>query len=346
MDAFITGTGWVTPLGAGLDEVWDAIVAGTQAEVKELPGPAGRRPRYAAKVPPKLVDDIARNPRLRRSSNISLFAAAAALSALKDAGLDPAKPGKIAVICAVSDGGVIYTRKFYDQVMREGSGSPLLFPETVYNAPGSHIAALLGLDGISYTVVGDATAGLGALEMGVQLLATGEVDHCLVVGAEEADWILGEAYGQWRLLGPEIDIWKERGAMMADGAAAIVLSREGNYRLSGLCAGLPFFRRSEARDTLHAVLDGLPKEIVPKQVISSANGTYINRDECPPIGYFYGGEFRATFPKFCLGDAFGASALIQVICAVQRLRREPRESVLVPVMGLNQHVGAALFSAE
>src|SRR6202034_915587 len=111
---------------------------------------------------------------------ISLFAAAACLAALRDAGLDPTNPGKCALIFAVSDGGVIYTRKFYDQVVGEGSGSPLLFPETVYNAPCSHVAALLGLDGITYTLVGDASAGLAAVRLGVDLLASGQVDHCII----------------------------------------------------------------------------------------------------------------------------------------------------------------------
>ncbi len=199
MDVFITGAGWITPLGAGLDEVWDAILAGAPPPLRELAGPPGRAPHFAASVPPALVDAVAHNPRLRRSSNISLFAAAACLAALRDAGLDPASPGRCALVFAVSDGGVIYTRKFYDQVVHGGAGSPLLFPETVYNAPCSHVAALLGLDGITYTLVGDASAGLSAVALGVELLASGQVDHCLVAGAAEADWVLVEAYRQWRL---------------------------------------------------------------------------------------------------------------------------------------------------
>jgi 3-oxoacyl-(acyl-carrier-protein) synthase len=348
MDIFITGTGWITPLGAALDEVWDGIRAGTPAPAKELPGPSGRNPHFAATVPPKLVDTVARNPRLRRSSNISLFAAAAALAALGDAGLEPAALRNCAIILSVSDGGVIYTRKFYDQVVREGSGSPLLFPETVYNAPGSHIAALLGMDGITYTLVGDASAGLSAIALGVELLTSGQVDHCLVVGAEEADWILGEAYRKWRLSSatPSMEIGSNRGALIADGAAAIVLSHKASgspVRLQAVTPGVPFFRRSQAAPSMAAALAELPQGISPTQVISSANGTFVDAAEQAAIKDAYG-DLPTIFPKVSLGDAFGASALIQIVCAVQSLRREPSGPILVPVLGLNHQAAAALIA--
>jgi hypothetical protein len=345
MDIFISGAGWITPLGAGLDEVWEAILAGTPAPTRELPGPAGREPHFAACVPPGLVDAVARHPRLRRSSNISLFAAAAALAALRDAGLDPARPGKCALVFAVSDGGVIYTRKFYDQVVREGAGSPLLFPETVYNAPGSHIAALLGLDGITYTLVGDASAGLAAIGLGVELLASGQVDHCLIAGAEEADWILCEAYRQWRLSSSSGvgSIGSNRGALIADGAAAIVLSRQGRWQLQAVSGGIPFFRQSEASASLAAALAQLPAASRPARVISSANGTFVDRAERSAVEAAYG-PLSTVFPKVSLGDAFGAGAIMQLICATRNLLSDPQAPILVPVIGLNHQAAAALIS--
>jgi 3-oxoacyl-(acyl-carrier-protein) synthase len=330
MDVFIKGAGWITPLGASLDEVWDAILAGTPAPVRELHGPPGSRPHLAAAVPPKLADDVARTPRLRRSSDISLFAAAACLAAMRDAGIDPANAGRCALVFAVSDGGVIYTRKFYGQVVREGAGSPLLFPETVYNAPCSHVAALLGLDGVTYTLVGDASAGLAAVALGVELLASGQADHCIVAGAEEADWILGEAYRKWRFR-----------ALIADGAAAIVLSREGGCRIQSVSSGVPFFRQSEAADCLAAALGQLPRAVKPSLAISSANGTFVDRAERAAVeGVF--GRIPTIFPKVSLGDPFGASALMQMICAVQSLRRDPGGTILVPVIGLNHQAACAI----
>jgi 3-oxoacyl-(acyl-carrier-protein) synthase len=344
MDIFITGAGWITPLGAGLAEVWDAILAGAPPPLRELDGPPGHAPHVAASVPPALVEAVARNPRLRRSSNISLFAAAACLDALRDAGLDAASPGRCALIFAVSDGGVIYTRKFYDQVVRGGAGSPLLFPETVYNAPCSHVAALLGLDGITYTLVGDASVGLSAVALGVELLAGGQVDHCLVAGAAEADWVLVEAYRQWRLSAPAVRIGSNRGALIADGAAAIVLGREGACRLEAVSGGVPFFRRAAASASLAAALAQLPPLGSATRVISSANGTFVDRAESAALEAAGISVARAVFPKVSLGEAIGASALMQMVCAVESLRRDPYGKVLVPVIGLNHQASAALLA--
>ncbi|HEX4085268.1 MAG TPA: beta-ketoacyl synthase N-terminal-like domain-containing protein [Chthoniobacteraceae bacterium] len=333
MDVFIAGAGWITPLGAGLDEVWNAIAAGTPAPVRELAGPPGRKPHRAALIPPKLADAVARNPRLRRASNISLFAATAVLAAMRDAGLDPAQPGRCAIVFAVSDGGVIYTRRFYDQVVREGSGSPLLFPETVYNAPASHVAAILGIDGITYTLAGDASAGLAALRLGAELIASGQADHCIVAGAEEADWILGEAYSQWGLA-------STRGALIADGAAAVVLSRAGRYRLDCVTPGVPFFKQAAASASLSAALDQLP-DVRPARIISSANGTFIDRAERLALEPRFPG-LPVLRPKLSLGDAFGASALMQVICAMRSL--DAAGAALAAVIGLNHQAAAALIS--
>jgi 3-oxoacyl-[acyl-carrier-protein] synthase II len=342
MDAYITGAGWITPHGEDLTQVWNAVLAGTPAPVSELPGPTGCASHVATCIPPRMADAVARHPRLRRSSNISLFAAAATLGALRNAGIDPtAGAGNCALVFAATDGGVIYTRKFYDQVVRQGSGSPLLFPETVYNAPASHIAALLGLDGSTYTVVGDASAGLSAINLATELLATTPIDHCIVAAAQEADWILCEAYHQWRI---SRDTGSHRGALIADGAAAIVLSREGPYRLATTPA-IPFFRQSEAATSLTAALAHLPAGIKPDNVISSANGTFIDRAERSAVEAAFG-VVPTIHPKATLGDPFGAGALMQVIGATQQLQRGSTGSVLAPVIGLNEQAGAVLVTCS
>src|SRR4029077_18573944 len=135
---------------------------------------------------------------------ISRFAAAAGLEALKAAGVkaDSQNAGRIALIFAISNGGVIYTKRFYRDIVELGaqSASPLLFPETVFNAPASHLAAILGITGATYTLVGDGAVGLLAIKMAEDLMANDALDYCLVVGAEEIDWLLWDAYKKGRFL--------------------------------------------------------------------------------------------------------------------------------------------------
>ena len=203
MSAHIAGIGCVTPLGGDLDTIWRRIAAGERAAVVEVVNPETGRKLAAAPVPAEFTAHLAREPRLRRSSAISLLGAAAGKSAMADCGVEfsPAQKSRLAIVFGVSSGGVQYTRRFYEQIVKQGANaaSPMLFPETVYNAPASHLAALLGIDGASYTLVGDASVGLAAMKFAEQLLDTGDLAQVVVVGSEELDWVVCEAYRDWRL---------------------------------------------------------------------------------------------------------------------------------------------------
>ena len=328
MSAWIAGMGWVTPLGTGLAEVCERVQRGETAERKSIVNPETGREMWCAPVPPKLVEHLGRHPRLRRSSPISYFAVAAALAALDDAGLD-ANAARTAIVFATSDGSVLYTRRFYEQVVKQGANaaSPLLFPETVYNAPASHLAALLGIDGASYTLVGDATVGFRALKMAEQLLDMDAADRCVVVGCEELDWVLCQAYRDWRL-----------GALLAEGAAALVLAREGRCELRSIHDGVPFFRRKEAAPAIKRAVrevGGASAEMV----VSCGNGTFIDAAEATALNAVCAKTPR-HFPKQSLGEAPGASALMQVVYAAQTLA----STALVPVLGFNHQASAALLT--
>src|SRR3712207_4019232 len=104
-----------------------------------------------------------------------------------------------------------------------------LFPETVFNAPASHLAAILGITGASYTLVGDGAVGVLAIKMAEDLMEDPAVDRCLVVAAEEADWVLCDAYSRWRLLRkePPIEVFAQtaRGTVLSEGAGALLVER-------------------------------------------------------------------------------------------------------------------------
>jgi len=342
VSAKIAGLGWVTPLGTGLDEVWARIVAGDIAEIKTAANPETGRAHPYAPAPMKMVDSLGRNPRTRRSSPISYFAVAAGLAALENAGfaITPQAAAKTALVFAISSGGVIYTRKLYEQIVKQGANaaSPLLFPETVYNAPASHLAAHLGIDGATYTLVGDGSVGLAALNFGRQLLALGDLDRVVVVGSEEIDWVLCEAFRDWRLARAEAG--SASGALLAEGAAAVVLAREGSIDVPAIHPGVPFFRRREAASAIDRayseVLAGESVDIV----IGGANGTFVDRIERAAIAK-HCPRAECIFPKRAFGEALGAGALMQVVAAALAMRHGGKASALVSSIGFNQQASAA-----
>ncbi len=330
MSVRVAGFGWVTPLGADLDTAWERMMRGEVAVAQELLNPETGRAHPCLPVPANLVERLARHPRLRRSSAISLFAATAGLAALERAGfaVTPELAARTAVVFAVASGGVVYTRRFYDGIVKSGAGaaSPLLFPETVYNAPASHLAALLGIDGASYTLVGDASVGLAALGFAEQLLATdANIDQCVVVGAEEVDWVLCEGYRDWRLATgrPRAELYSTRphGFLLGEGAAALVLSRTcGEAVLCAVHPGIAFTSRKEAGVAIDRVCRELSANLVEGCVIGSANGSFVDALEAAALA-----AHRPEAPVFCpksmLGEALGAGALMGVVAGLLALER-------------------------
>ena len=343
MSLAIAGMGWVTPLGNSVDAVWERLLRGDEASATPISEQFADRSYSAFRVPESAVTGLA-HPRLRRASVISRFAATAGLEALQAAGVkvDSQNAGRIALIFAISNGGVIYTKRFYRDVVETGaqSASPLLFPETVFNAPASHLAAILGVTGTTYTVVGDGAVGLLAIKMAEDVMMDKSLDYCLVVGTEEIDWLLCDAYRRWRLLrsAPPIEPFgkQKRGMILSEGAGAIVLARlprrsaaeagEGSITIECAHPGGCYGKRAEAEEILKRIVRDL-SQVEVDFVISSANGTFIDQAEQ--------GALEQVIPdavtyaaKPAVGESVGASGLWQVILGVQALRHGELPPVL------------------
>lgn len=333
MSLAIAGMGWVTPLGGGVDSVWDQLLHGHEASATTISEQFGDRSYSVFRVPESVIAGVA-HPRLRRASVISRFAAAAGLDALRAAGLDRGSHNgeRTALIFAISNGGVIYTKRFYSNIVESGaqSASPLLFPETVFNAPASHLAAILGITGATYTLVGDGAVGLAAIKMAEDLMANEALDHCLVVGTEEIDWLLCDAYRRWRLLrsSPPIEPFsaQQRGMILSEGAGAILLAREGPFTIEFVHPGGCYTKRAEAGDILKQILSDLSETQIDF-VISGANGTFVDQAESEAIGQIVPDALVYT-GKPALGESVGAAAVWQVILAAQALRSAELPPVL------------------
>jgi len=333
MSLAIAGMGWVTPLGTEIDLVWKRLIAGEEASATTISEEFACRSYAVFRVPESALKHV-NHARLRRSSAISRFAAAAGLSALESGGLkiDATNAERVALIFAISNGGVIYTKRFYRDIVNTGaeSASPLLFPETVFNAPASHLAAILGITGVTYTLVGDGAVGLAAVKMAQELMESEPLDYCLVVGTEEIDWLLCDAYRRWRLLrvAPPIEPYGKQncGMILSEGAGAILLARDGRMLIECAHPGGYFSRRAEAEKLLKHILCDLAQTEIDF-VISSANGTFIDVAESHALQRLLPNALVYTV-KPALGESVGAAGLWQVILAAEALRTRELPPVL------------------
>ena len=244
-DIVIAGVGVVSPLGCDAGEFWRKLQASERGHQREIQFD-GRPPLPCFSPPNFDVDKIISSSRLRRVGPITQFACAAAALAIRDANLsleDKAAMRRVGVVTAVSHGGISFTLQFHRELVEQGAraASPMLFPETVYNAASSHLAAVLGCDHVNYTIVGDAAAAFNAVAMACDLLELGAVERCLVVGAEEADWVVANAYHR-----------NGERFVASEGAGAILLARGGKgcARIVEVDRGHPFHSRAE-RKALH-----------------------------------------------------------------------------------------------
>ena len=332
MSLSIAGAGWVTPLGRGIDHVWERLERGDEALAQSISDKKDKN--YSGfLVPEKILKDLPSHARLRRASAISRFAAAAGMDAIaqaESAGLT-IDMTRLALIFAASNGGVIYTKRFYHGIVEAGaqSASPLLFPETVFNAPASHLAAILGISGASYTIVGDGAVGILAIKMASDLLEAQSLDFCLVVAAEEADWILCDAYRKWRLLKsqPPIVLFREPplGTILSEGAGALLLSRKGFATVASIHAGGNFSHQRQAPDLVGRILQDLRDP--DACIIASANGTFVDLAEREAIRRI-SPEAVVYSPKPALGESIGASAMWQIIVAAQAVKMKRLPPVL------------------
>lgn len=314
-DIVIQGLGAVSPAGWGVPPLAHAIAHRPSLPITTVPGPTPNRTYALRKVPaPPSRPAFLSQPRLRRSSVISHFTLAAALEALGSASTSPAS--RVGIVFCTMTGSVIYSRRFYEEVLREpATASPLLFPETVYNAPASHLAAVLGTTGRVHSEVGDATCFLKGLQTASLWLEIQAVDRCLVIAAEEGDWLSADGYS-----------YLSRRGTASEGAGALLLARDDGSpclahltHLTNPISYGPRLSPQQAATAMRQALASIPKPVPPEStLLVDASGATPRLDRAERVAW---NDWRGprVSPKSTLGEAWAAGAAWQCVAAIQAL---------------------------
>jgi hypothetical protein len=338
-DLYVRGIGAVSPAGWGSVPLCETIRAGVPIPHQELPRPGQEERLSVRKVPPPASRPaFLAHARLRRTSPISHYVVAAALEAIGD---DTARISagslRVGVVVCAMTGCVNYSRRFYDETLRDpATASPLVFPETVFNAPSSHLASLLGSTALNYTLVGDPGTFLQGLALAGQWLTTEDLDSCIVVGAEELDWLTADAY---RLF--------SRDVILADGAGAVYLARSPaaqNVKLAAVTDACLFHDRpSRIRAALRMRADlpaGNSRELLCDSRTGIAN---LDRGEVKAWNSWSGARLS---PKIVLGEGLAATSAWQTVAAIDALQQRQCDAALVSVVGCNQQAIGARFEVQ
>jgi hypothetical protein len=162
-------------------------------------------PRRAFLVPPFRTTDFVPDLRTRRMDRLSAWVLLGGALALQDAGLDAGTldRSRTALVFGTAYGCLDLTAEFLIAVAADASKAPpIVFPETLANLPGSHVARHFGITGPNLTVSAGLASGEAALLQAVGLLQAGDVDRALVVAGDTLMPALFEWYEAASLLAP------------------------------------------------------------------------------------------------------------------------------------------------
>jgi len=184
----ITGIGPITPIGNGVDGLWDGVRRGTSAvrPIRRFDA-SPFSCRVAAEVDFEPLDFMApkKAHRLDRFSQIAL---ACALMALADARLAPDEAARagMGIYTGSALGGIAFAEEQHEVFVERGirAVSPLVALSVFGGASSSNVAIELGLTGPSVANANSCASGLIALGEAARLIRDGRAEVMLAGGVE------------------------------------------------------------------------------------------------------------------------------------------------------------------
>jgi len=196
----VTGMGALTPLGCGVEQIWQRLLAG-QSGIRRLPPEliGDLSISIGGQVPDRIQDpeagfdpDLLLAPKeQRKMDRFILFALAAAHEALTQAGWAPQTPEaqeRTATIIASGVGGFPAIAEAVRTTDSKGPRrlSPFTIPSFLSNMAAGHVSIRHGLKGPLGAPVTACAAGVQAIGDAARMIRPGEIDVALCGGTEAA----------------------------------------------------------------------------------------------------------------------------------------------------------------
>jgi len=351
--AAITGIGAVTPLGVGVDALYDGWTSGRSGIVD---GEGACRDF----VP---TDHLSRKEvrRADRSSQLLLVAGDEALAQAGWGGPSDELPyaaPRVGSVIGSGIGGFITLTENHAAMLSGKPVSPLAIPLLMANGPTGQIALRHGLQGPSYGTVSACAAGAHAIAAGLRELRAGTVDALVVGGTEAALVDLARAgFGAMDALsttGRSRPFHADRdGFVLAEGAAALVIEREDLARERGATI-LGYVRGAGSSQDAHHLTAPTPDGSGAARAVTAAladagieatdvdyvnahgTGTPLNdRSEAGAMRVALGDHLSSTpisSLKSAIGHSLGAAGAVEAVATVRALA----DRVAPPTLGLDR----------
>lgn len=354
----ITAMGAISPFGYGVDTLWSALKQGTrcgtpleriwsdlqQGERPETPDQPGE-PVWGMRVDSSKLVDLLGKRGLQYWRTGTKFLLGASVLAMQEAGLtsEEVDPDELGITIGSNLVGFQSMVDYDYTAITEGPHytSPMEAPNTLANAPASHLAIRLKARALNTTIASGQCAGLDALGYAAKMVRDRRARQVVAGGVEElspaALWVYLNARaisgGPLKNAGlPFVE--SSTGWLPSEGAAVVVLEQKtdaqtrGARPLAELAGWSSAFASSPELEKRAAVLQRTARQALDAAgvsaeqidvVVSGASGLKA-QDQAEALALHdllaHNTHVSIAAVKGVLGESYGASGLFQTIAAV------------------------------
>jgi len=363
----VTGLGAITPLGIGMEQYWQGLLAGRSGvSLVEDFDCSAIATRIAAQVKDFRPEDYLDRKEAKRMDRFAQFAAAASKMAVADAALPISDEtrARVGVFIGSGIGGIATFEDQHRKMMEGGLGrvSPFFIPMMIANMGTGNVAKMLGAQGPSETAVTACATSTNSLGDAYLVIKRGEADAIVAGGTEAAVVPISMAgFSNMKAMttrndDPEhasrpFDIGRD-GFILGEGSGILILEELETARSRGAhiyAEIIGYGMSNDAYDMVHPAPEGagaaramtaaLKSACIPAEAVGyiNAHGTSTPAGdvlEVQAIKSVFGAHARrlaVSSTKSMTGHLLGAAGAIEAIATVLALQR----GILPPTMNLD-----------
>ncbi len=185
----VTGLGIVSPVGIGVSQVWQNILAG-QSGISRIThfDPSQFACQVAGEVKNYDVSQYLPPKEARRTDRFVHFGLTAGMEAFKDSGLEVTEQNadRIGVCVSSGIGGLPMIESTHNDYLAGGPRkiSPFFIPGTIINMISGNLSIMFNLRGPNFSVVSACSTGTHSIGESARIIEYGDADVMLAGGAE------------------------------------------------------------------------------------------------------------------------------------------------------------------
>jgi len=192
----VTGVGMITPLGIGVEQSWNGLLAGRSGIGKITQFDAANFPtRIAGEVAGFNPEDYIEPKEIKKMDRFIHFALAAAQMAMNDSGLKITDENaeRAGVIVGSGIGGLRSIEHYHSVLLEKGPRriTPFFIPMLVVNLASGQISIRFGAKGPNSAVVTACATGSHAIGDAFKIIQRGDADAMIAGGTEAVITPLG-----------------------------------------------------------------------------------------------------------------------------------------------------------